>query len=204
MIEVNLIERKKGGKPVVVLGVDVRTINFKMLFVAILIYYVPKNVMQGQWADELAGVDRQIAKLDADSKAIQEDLKSFEGVKAELEAYNKQIEKLRERSVQVDRILKEKTSPKRLLERMARLSPQDLWFNELVIQEDRTFSLRGGADSYKSIGDLIVAMNETPFFKNTLNLVKSETMNEVEGGREIRTESFEIGGKVESFEIQGR
>lgn len=204
MIEVNLIERKKGGKPVVVLGVDVRTINFKMLFVAILIYYVPKNIMQGQWADELAGVDRQIAKLDADSKAIQEDLKSFEGVKAELEAYNKQIEKLRERSVQVDRILKEKTSPKRLLERMARLSPQDLWFNELVIQEDRTFSLKGGADSYKSIGDLIVAMNETPFFKNTLNLVKSETMNEVEGGREIRTESFEIGGKVESFEIQGR
>lgn len=204
MIEVNLIERKKGGKPVVVLGVDVRTINFKMLFVAILIYYVPKNVMQGQWTDELASVDRQIAKLDADSKAIQEDLKSFEGVKAELEAYNKQIEKLRERSVQVDRILKEKTSPKRLLERMARLSPPDLWFNELIIQEDRTFSLRGGADSYKSIGDLIVAMNETPFFKNTLNLVKSETMNEVEGGREIRTESFEIGGKVESFEIQGR
>ena len=121
MIEVNLIERKKGGKPVVVLGVDVRTINFKFLALAILIYYVPKNVMQGKWEEELASVDRQIAKLDADSKAIQEDLKSFEGVKAELEAYNKQIEKLRERSVQVDRILKEKTSPKRLFERMARL-----------------------------------------------------------------------------------
>lgn len=204
MIEVNLIERKKGGKPVVVLGVDVRTINFKLLAVAILIYYVPKNIMQGQWEDEIASVDRQIVKLDADAKAVQEELKNFEGVKAELELYNKQIEKLRERSVQVDRILKEKTSPKRLLERMARLSPENLWFNELIIQEDRSFSLKGGAENYKSIGDLIVALNETPFFKNSLNLAKSETVNEVEGGREVRTESYEIVGKVESFEIQGR
>lgn len=204
MIEVNLIERKKGGKPVVVLGVDVRTINFKLLAVAILIYYVPKNIMKSQWNDEIAALDRQIMKLDSESKAIQEELKNFEGVKAELESYNKQIEKLRERSLQVDRILKEKTSPKRLLERMARLSPPDLWFNELVIQEDRSFSLKGGADSYKSIGDLIVALNETPFFKNSLNLAKSETMNEVEGGREIRTESYEITGSVDSFEIQGR
>tara|TARA_R110000868_G_scaffold55424_8_gene172369 strand:+ start:33203 stop:33817 length:615 start_codon:yes stop_codon:yes gene_type:complete len=204
MIKINLIEKKKNAKPVVVLGVDVRTINFKLLFVAILIYYIPKNYMTGVWQEEIRALDKQIEILDAQSKTVREDLKSFDGVKQELESYKRQIEKLRERSAQVDRILKEKTSPKRLLERMARVAPQDLWFDELTIQDDRSLLLKGGADSYKSIGDLIVTLNETPYFKNSLNLAKSETKTEVDGGREVRTESYEIVGTVESFEIMGR
>tara|TARA_R110000868_G_scaffold97619_13_gene268640 strand:+ start:288 stop:902 length:615 start_codon:yes stop_codon:yes gene_type:complete len=204
MIKINLIEKKKNSKPVVVLGVDVRTINFKLLFVALIIYYVPKNYMSGVWEEEVRVLDKQIQILDAESKRIREDLKSFDGVKQELESYKRQIERLRERSAQVDRILKEKTSPKRLLERMARVAPQDLWFDELTIQDDRSLLLKGGADSYKSIGDLIVTLNETPYFKNSLNLAKSETKTEVDGGREVRTESYEITGTVESFEIMGR
>jgi len=204
VIKINLIERKKNSKPVVVLGVDVRTINFKLLFVAILIYYIPKNYMAGVWQEEIRSLDKEIEILDAQSKTVREDLKSFDGVKQELESYKRQIEKLRERSAQVDRILKEKTSPKRLLERMARVAPQDLWFDELTIQDDRSLFLKGGADSYKSIGDLIVTLNETPYFKNSLNLAKSETKTEVDGGREVRTESYEITGTVESFEIMGR
>lgn len=204
MIQINLIEKKSNSKPVVVLGVDVRTINFKLLFIAILIYYVPKNYLASTWQEEIRSLDKQIEILDAEAKSVREDLKSFDGVKQELESYRRQIEKLRERSTQVDRILKEKTSPKRLLERMARVAPSDLWFNELLIQDDRTFSLNGGADSYKSIGDLIVTLNETPYFKNSLTLAKSETKTEVEGSREVRTESYEITGKIDSFEVMGR
>ncbi len=160
--------------------------------------------MAGVWQEEIRSLDKEIEILDAQSKTVREDLKSFDGVKQELESYKRQIEKLRERSAQVDRILKEKTSPKRLLERMARVAPQDLWFDELTIQDDRSLFLKGGADSYKSIGDLIVTLNETPYFKNSLNLAKSETKTEVDGGREVRTESYEITGTVESFEIMGR
>ncbi len=118
-------------------------------------------------------------------------------------SYRRQIDKLKERSTQVDKILKEKTSPKRLLERMARVSPKDLWFDEVKISDDQSFFLRGGADSYKSIGDVIVTLNETPYFKNSLNLVKSETITEVEAGRELRHESYEISGNISSFEIVG-
>lgn len=203
MIAINLIEKKNNSKPVVVLGVDVRTINFKLLFVAILIYYVPKNYLISTWEDEVKSLDKQIEILDAQSKQAREELKNFDGVKLELESYKKQIDKLKERSTQVDKILKEKTSPKRLLERMARVAPADLWFDELSINDDQTFFLRGGADSYKSIGDLIVTLNETPYFNNSLNLVKSETKTEVEGGRELRNESYEISGNVSSYEIVG-
>jgi len=204
MIEINLIAKKKGGKPVVVLGVDVRTINFKMFGLAILIFYLPKNYLAGVWQKELEEVDRTIAKLDAEATTAQEELKSYDNVKLELEAYNNQIEKLRGRSEQVDTILKEKTSPRRVLERIARSLPEDMWVDELLIKEDRSFELRGGAEKYKSIGDMITTLNETPYFANSLNLVKSETKVEIEGGREIRTESYNIGGIIKTFEIMGR
>lgn len=203
MIKINLIEKKNTSKPVVVLGVDVRTINFKLLFVAILIFYVPKNYFIAQWDEDIRALDKQIQILDADAKTAREELRTFDGVKQELESYKRQIEKLKERSTQVDKILKEKTSPKRLLERMARVAPADLWFDELRINDDQSFYLRGGADSYKSIGDVIVTLNETPYFKNSLNLVKSETKTEVEGGRELRNESYEINGTISSYEIMG-
>ena len=203
MIKINLIEKKNTAKPVVVLGVDVRTINFKLFFVAILIFYIPKNYFLSQWEEEIRALDKQIQILDAESKTAREELGSFDGVKQELESYKRQIEKLKERSTQVDKILKEKTSPKRLLERMARVSPPDLWFDELRIGDDQSFYLKGGADSYKSIGDIIVTLNETPYFKNSLNLIKSETKTEVEGGRELRNESYEINGTISSFEIMG-
>lgn len=204
MIEVNLIEKKKSGKPVVVLGVDVRTINFKMFGLAIALYYIPKNYLASIWNEEIRQLNHQIEVLDAKVKTVSEDLKSFENVKKELEAYNAQIERLRGRSDQVDKILKEKTSPKRLLEFVARSVPDDLWFNELVIKEDRTFELKGEAESYKSIGDFVSSLNETPYFRNSINLANSETKTEIDGGREIRTESFEVIGRVESFEIVGR
>ena len=203
MIAVNLIERKKKSKHVVVLGIDVRTINFKMFFVAILIFYIPKNYFLSTWENEVRSIDNQIEILEAQSKQAREELRNFDGVKQELESYKRQIDKLKERSIQVDKILKEKTSPKRLLERMARVAPEDLWFDELSISDDQTFLLRGGAESYKSIGDLIVTLNETPYFNNTLNLVKSQTKREVEGGRELRNESYEIRGKISSYEIVG-
>tara|TARA_R110002049_G_scaffold227376_5_gene399584 strand:+ start:296 stop:910 length:615 start_codon:yes stop_codon:yes gene_type:complete len=203
MIQINLIEKKSNSKPVVVLGVDVRTINFKFFFVALIVYYVPKNYLAGSWQEEINVIDAKIKVLDAESKEVREDLKSFDGVKQELALYKLQIEKLKERSTQVDKILKEKTSPKRLLERMARVSPKDLWFDDLRISDDQSFFLKGGADSYKSIGDVIVTLNETPYFSNSLNLAKSETITQVEGGRELRHESYEINGKISSFEIVG-
>lgn len=204
MIEINLIEKKRGSKPVVVLGVDVRTINFKLLGFAILVYYLPKHYIAGVWETELAAIETQVSKLDSESKKLQAELKSHGNIKEELNLYNEQIERLRQRSGQVDQILQEKSSPKSLLERIARSVPEDLWFNELVIQEDRQFFLKGGAESYKSIGDLIVTLNDTPYFRGTLNLTKSETKTEIEGGREARTEVFEVSGRVESFEIVGR
>jgi prefoldin subunit 5 len=204
MIAINLIEKKRGSKAVVVLGVDIRTINFKALGFAILLFYIPKNYMKGVWESEISGLNQQVEVLNKNLKDLQKELQGYENIKEQLSSYNAQIERLRQRSEQVDRILKEKTSPKMLLERLARSSPVDLWFDELLILEDRTFSLKGGAESYKSIGDLIVNMNDTPYFRGTLNLAKSETLNEVEGGREVRTESYEITGKIESFEIVGR
>lgn len=204
MIEVNLIEKKRGSKPVVVLGVDVRTINIKLFVLAIVIYYVPKSFLSGIWTEELQKLDQEISVLETQSKALQVELEGFDNVKTELEAYRKQIDKLRERSAQVDSILKEKTSPKRLLELMARSAPEDLWFDELTIGDDKSFRLVGGADNYKAIGDLILALNQTPYFKGGLNLAKSETKEEVEGSRKIRVENYEIEGRVDSFEIVGR
>lgn len=204
MIEINLIEKKRGNKPVVILGVDIRTINFKYLGLAILAFYLPKHFLGSVWEEELGMLNTKVQQLEQERTKLSNELKEFGDIKAQLASYNEQIERLRQRSVQVDNILQQKTSPRSLLERMARSVPEDLWLNELTIQDDRSLNIKGGADSYKSIGDLIVSLNETPYFRGSLNLAKSETKSEIVSGREIRTESFEITGRIDSFEIIGR
>lgn len=199
MIEINLLGKKKKLKAPTILGVDLANLNFKMIIVAVLILYIPEGFIVDHFEEEGRVVNEELAVLNTKQRKLRKELAGNKNVKEKLKIFNKQIRKLEKRSEQVDKIIKERTNPKNLLEKLARSAPKDLWFNKLAITDTKKITINGGANNYRSIGDFITAANESAYFSNTMTLKDSKTETEKMGGRDIRIESFEIQGTVKVF-----
>jgi Tfp pilus assembly protein PilN len=200
MIEINLIEQKKQFKMPPVLGIDFSTISFKMLIFAILFAYVPESFLNSYYESEGLKLDEEIKQENLILKKIRKELKGNGQIKDQLLAFNRQIKRLKKRSQQVDQIIKQKTNPKKILEKIARSVPEELWFTTLSIGEDKSFMIQGGANSYKSIGNFISVANSSVFFGASLVMAESKTETEKVGTRETRIETFSIKGSIITFD----
>ena len=199
MIKVNLLEQKKPFKMPVILGIDFADVSIKGLVIVGILSFTPDFFLYPSWEVELEELGGQIRALQVNHRKLQKGLKKNAGVKEKLSAFNKQVEKLKERSVQVDLILKEKRNPALIMEKIARRLPSDIWFNLFVIDEDKSITIKGGGILYKSIGDFISNANRAGFFGQPLNLVESKTIEE-NNSANYRVQVFTIQGKIEKFD----
>lgn len=204
MIELNLLEKKQPFRLPVVLGVDLNEMNFKMLGVAMFIYYVPEIFVHSHFEDQLKLEDDTLQGIVSETKKIEVEIGKNTNVKSQLEAYNKQVEKLKARSAQVDEILKIRTNPKKILEKIARSIPEDLWFDQLKINEKSEMIVTGGAYSPRSIGEFITIINDSPFFGNSITPVKQENKQETLDGVPTNYEVFELKGKIKNYDMRSR
>src|SRR5690554_4747276 len=110
MIKINLIGVRKKNKLPTVLGVDLNTINYKLIIAAYLLTLVGESTFKDHIQKENQGYQSQISELQAQLKAVQEEVKQFDNTRAELEKYNQQVERLRQRSTQVVSIINQKSN----------------------------------------------------------------------------------------------
>jgi Tfp pilus assembly protein PilN len=199
MIEVNLLEQKKPMKMPVVLGVDLAKINYKKIIIAIVISYLPEYLYYPTMVDEVTAKNAEIESLKQELAKIQADIKGNEAVKNQLEAFNKQVERLKERSEQVEKIIKTRTNPRKIMERIARNMPEDMWLKTLEISKDKKMTMDGLSSSYKSIGNFIVLLNESSFFGKSVTLADSKTEEDA-AQKTRRLEFFKIVGTVDSYD----
>lgn len=206
MIEINLIEQKKKFKAPVILGIDIGKLPWKKLLISYLIATYPVSFLDDHFKEEIAKEELELTALNKKYQALRREIKNNENIKAQLLAFNEQIEKLKTRTEQVDKIIKAKTNPRYVLEKIARSTPDNVWFENLVIDPENNILIEGGTDSYTSIGEFIVNLNESPYFGRTLQLSDSKTEEEIYQGETFRVEKFSIKGKVEVFDpfTQGR
>lgn len=200
MIEINLVEQKKAKAQAVVFGMDLKKVNLKLIALSIIMLYVPDFTIYQYWQEERASVQNEINNLTQKVSVLNQDLEGHDNIRKELAAYNEQIDKLKKRSEQIDQILKYKINPKKLLERIARNMPQDLWFERLEITGEKEIRIVGQSTSYKSIGAFIVSIKETPFFGESFSLKESKTKEETFLGKLERVEEFSLGGRIEVFD----
>ena len=113
-----------------------------------------------------------------------------------LDAFDKQVESLKQRTGQVEKVINMKNNPKMLLERLARDVPEDVWFETLKISADSKITINGSSSSYKSIGTFITSSNDAAFFGKTLGLISSDTKSIKLDGQQVRIENFKVEGKV--------
>jgi Tfp pilus assembly protein PilN len=175
-----------------------------MLGLAIILYYVPEILVRGVFDHQLKTEEETYQSLLSETQKIEEEIGKKTNTKSQLEAYNKQVEKLKARSAQVDEILKIRTNPKKILEKMARSIPEDLWIDNLKINEKSEVTISGGADSPRSIGEFITIINDSPFFGNSITPVKQENRSENLDGVPTNVEVFELKGKIKNYDMRSR
>lgn len=204
MIELNLLEKKQPFRLPVVLGVDLNDLNFKMIGFALFLFYIPEIFVRGHFDDELKIEQESLSAVQGEHQKIKSEIAKNTNVKSQLDAYNKQVEKLKARSSQVDEILKIRTNPKKILEKIARSIPEDLWFDQLRINDNKEMIISGGAYSPRSIGEFITIINDSPFFGNTITPVKQENKQEPLDGVLTSYETFELKGKIKNYDMRSR
>ncbi len=202
MIEINLIQRKKKRQTTVVAGIDLSKLNLKMLVVAFVLYFAQDSYLPDYFSGLQNEVDTQIQTLNAEKSKIRRELKKHENIKEKLKLYERRRRELKRRSSYVDQILKTRTNPRKVLERLARSVPDDMWFESIMINPQKEILIKGKAEAYKSIGDFLTMANESAFFGKSLTLSDAGTKSEDEVlyGKKKRIEVFEVKGKIETFD----
>jgi Tfp pilus assembly protein PilN len=197
MIKINLIGQRKKNKLPTVLGVDLNTLNFKLIIICYIAGILGESFVKDMINKENQEAEGQIAVLQEQFSKIQEEIKKFENTREELERYNSQVERLRKRSSQVIAIINEKSNPKPALAQVSQFMPADMWLDFLEINSGGKITLRGGSESYVSVGNFIMSANESSIFSN-LNLASTNTQEVREGGVTRRLETYTVEGEVKT------
>ena len=195
MIEINLLEQKKPFKLPVTLGVDLATINYKMLILTFLLSYVPGWFLYSDWGAELQEEKAVISGLKAKERALRKKLTGQKDITAKLKAYNKQIEVLKKRSEQVESIIQKRSDIKSPLERLSRDIPNDMWFTGLTIEKNN-ITIEGSSYSFKSISSLVNKLNSSVFYNRSMEVVDSKTGVVRFFGKNYKIENFKLKGNV--------
>jgi hypothetical protein len=199
MIEINLLEKKRSFKAPVVAGIDFAQLPWKMIILSFILIKYPVEYFDEFLKGEIKEKQVEVTNLNKQYKKLRLELRKNRDIKDQLVAFNNQIEKLKQRSEQVNNIIKLKTNPRYLLEKVARSTPNDLWLVEFILNDKNEVIIKGEANSYQSIGEFILSANDSPFFGRSLQLADSKTVEEKVQGVQFRKETFQITGKVEVF-----
>lgn len=204
MIELNLLEKKQPFVLPSILGMDFNVINFKMMAVALVLYYAPDIVVGQMYNSKMEETQAVLDQLTAQNTKLQAEIGKDADIKSQLEAYKIQVNKLQSRSAQVDEILKTRTNPKKILEKVARSIPEDVWFNEMSINDKNEISIVGGSYTPRGVGEFIAVINDSPYFGGSITPAKQENKKEMLDGVMSSFEQFELKGKIINYDMRSK
>jgi Tfp pilus assembly protein PilN len=200
MIKINLVAPRKVKAQGALTGINFAMIKWKWAVSFLVVYLASSYYMAQDWESKKQAVNQEMSGYDTQIKKLDKEIASNKDVKEMLKMFEDQVEKLRSRADTVQEIIKAKINPEKVLERLARDIPEDVWLNEMVINPDKTISMKGAALTYKDIGEFLVRANESRFFNKSLQLKNSSTEEVSVRSYKRRVEQFEVSGLVSTFE----
>lgn len=192
MIEINLAKKKQ---EINFAGVDLTKLNYKLIIIAIVIKMFGPGTIEDQFTEKKKGLNNQITAVKNKIKEIKKEEKRLKDLKDQIEAFKEKTKELEKRSIQVEKILKIKTNPNKLLEKVARSLPEDVWMKTIGIKNKR-LTLIGLSVSYQSIGVLIEKLRESPFFDERLKESSQKNIERQLDGEKVRLLEFTISGPI--------
>jgi Tfp pilus assembly protein PilN len=204
MIELNLLETKQPLVLPTVLGIDLNSLNLKMLVVALVIYYLPDYAINQIYGEKTTIANETMAQITSQNNKLQTEISKDSNIKSLVDAYKLQVIKLQRRSTQVDEILQNRTNPKKILEKIARSIPEDLWFDIMTINDKNEIQINGGSYSPRAIGEFITSINDSPYFSGSITPSKQENVKDTLDGVLTNYEKFELKGKITNYDMRSK
>ena len=164
MIEINLAKKKT---KIQFAGVDLSKLPYIKIALAFLIQFLLPGMFKESNQKELKETNEKISEINKKIDKIKAEERRLADLKEQIDAFKSKTKQLEERSIQVEKILQIKTNPNKLLEKLARSMPEDLWVKKIQIQKNR-LTVIGQSISYPSIGLLLEQLRESPFLMKNL------------------------------------
>ena len=111
---------------------------------------------------------------------------------------------MQSRSTQVDEILKTRTNPKKILEKVARSIPEDVWFVKMGINDKNEITVEGGSYTPRAVGEFITNINDSPYFGGSITPVRQENRKDTLDGVLTNYESFELKGRIINYDMRSK
>lgn len=193
MIEVNLSPSKRAGNAQ---HLELLShVNVKMMFIALLIWFVPEPILIDMWNDEIKSHNTQYQKLNNEFKKLQRQVRKMQNVQKQVDALKEQEQKLARKLDTVKKIINKRQNPFLVLRYIAENIPKNVWLESLELN-DRSLTLKGYAKKYQDLGSFLTSLKSSIFFQ-TIDYGKPDGMPDTIKGE--RLEAFQITTNVVRF-----
>lgn len=198
LIEINLKRTKKALQLPSFLGVELSIINFKALFIALLIHFFLPPFFIDYIKQSVSKASENLQTLTNEQSKLSSESKNVLAIKAEVDSY-KEKEKLLEKKLQyVKEIIKLRKNPYPIMLYISKNIPEDMWITLISIENDE-LEIEGFSKSFSSIGVFLDKLNDSVYFKTRPILEQNQT--KIEANNEKRMEYFKIKASIRVYQI---
>lgn len=192
MIEINLAKKKTN---INFAGVDLTKLPFKAIAAAFVVKLFIPGFYEDTFKEKTVKYNSQIKTIKKKIDKIKKEERRLADLKEQIDGFKEKTKELEKRSVQVEKILQIKTNPNKLLEKIARSLPEDVWLKTIGIRGNK-LSLIGHSVSYQSIGLMMEQLRESPFFDERFKEDMQKNIERQLDGERVRLIEFKISGPI--------
>lgn len=173
MIQINLSTLKKPVDISNLGGLDLSKVNVKMVLLAIFLSYVPDFLVYPAWENEILEQEQTLDTLTTQKKKLSTDVEALKDFDKQIEALNKQEEKLKAKLEVVKAILNKRQNPWEVMVYVAKNIPTDLWLTT-INYEGKKIVFKGLSVDYTSQGIFLENIKKSIFFDTNVIYNKSD------------------------------
>jgi type IV pilus assembly protein PilN len=174
MIDINLLPHREARR-VADLRESVAVLGLGLVLVAGGVYFANRSV------------GKEIAQATSTVRQLEADIERYKPEEAKVKNFRVQRDELEDKLAVIDSLDKARSGPVRMMEELARTTPERLWLKELNTNKGR-ITLRGESIDTGVVADFLRALNASKYFVN-VDLDRTAGGSVVQG---VRLVSFVI------------
>lgn len=196
MIKINLSNSKKQVDISNIGGFDFTKMKIKAVILAAVLIYVPDFTILTMWAKEQEDTNQIIQTKQMELTRLKKKVTDSQNMEKQILELKAQEENLGKKLTAVKQAISEKRNPASLLLYIAKNVPDELWINNLTIEDNR-MTIKGEAYDYTSIGNFMSNLKSSVFISEA-NIANTNSI--VRPSDKRRIETFEVNFVISRFD----
>lgn len=196
MIKINLSNSKKQVDISNIGGFDFTKMKIKAVILVAVLIYVPDFTILTMWEKEQEDTNQIIQTKQMELTRLKKKVTDSQNMEKQILELKAQEENLGKKLTAVKQAISEKRNPASLLLYIAKNVPDELWINNLTIEDNR-MTIKGEAYDYTSIGNFMSNLKSSVFISEA-NIANTNSI--VRPSDKRRIETFEVNFVISRFD----